>query len=141
MARGRRYDSRPRSRRQRDPSRSRSRSDIPIRRAPKPAASESLSATCEIVDGAPKSGESTWRAEVSLPRPAAGRFKDMKESFIIIRGPSRVSKKDAEEDGDKLVDSASKRGMDGCRKMQRELNSLRLSSGRAENESRGRSRS
>mmetsp|Transcript_60772 Transcript_60772/g.181039 ORF Transcript_60772/g.181039 Transcript_60772/m.181039 type:complete len:156 (+) Transcript_60772:77-544(+) len=131
----------PRSRRQRAPSRSRSRSGSPVQRAPKPPSSDSVRATYEVVDGVPKDGETTWRAEVSIPRPATGRFEDMKETFINIRGPSRTSQKVAEEDGETLVEAARTKGMVGCRKAQRELNSRRLVGSLQADERRGRGRS
>eukprot|EP00404_Azadinium_spinosum_P057501 CAMPEP_0180794874 /NCGR_PEP_ID=MMETSP1038_2-20121128/55876_1 /TAXON_ID=632150 /ORGANISM="Azadinium spinosum, Strain 3D9" /LENGTH=150 /DNA_ID=CAMNT_0022833711 /DNA_START=29 /DNA_END=481 /DNA_ORIENTATION=- len=130
----------PRSRRQRVPSRSRSRGSSPVRK-PKPPDTESVSATCEIVEGVPKDGGTTWRAEISIPRPATGRFQDMKETFINIRGPSRTSTEVAEEDGDKMVDAAKTKGMDGCRKVQRELNSRRLVSSAQTEEPRNKGRS
>jgi hypothetical protein len=93
-------------------------------------ASSGGSATFEVVEGVPKSGSTTWRAEVSLPRSAVGHFEGAKESFMCIRGPSRVTEKIAEEDGDKMVEAARRDGIAGCRKLQRELNSGRLDGGR-----------
>merc|ERR1719420_2597873 len=94
-------------------SRSQSRSDSPLRRAPQPASPDMSEASFEIAEGVPKGGTPTWRAEVSIPRPANGRFANNKPSFITIRGPSRVSKRDSEDEGDKMVDVARKDGMEG----------------------------
>jgi len=122
-----------------------------VRRANKPAEPKSIDATFEIVDGVPKEGDPTWRAEVNLPRPARGQFTDSKPSFITIRGPSRVEKRDADEDGHKLVDAAKDGGMEACRKQQKLLNNSRLAGdrdappprrggGRSRSRSRSRSR-
>jgi len=118
-----------------DRSRSRSRQSSPIIKrsekqsesAPKDTA-EGVTATFEIVDGVPKDGSATWRAEVQLPREAKGRFAGMPPGFLTIRGPSRVNKDDAMDDGEKLIEAAREHGTDGCRKLQKQLNAGRLTS-------------
>mmetsp|Transcript_50678 Transcript_50678/g.88451 ORF Transcript_50678/g.88451 Transcript_50678/m.88451 type:complete len:88 (+) Transcript_50678:1-264(+) len=66
----------------------------------------------------------TWRAEMHIPRPASNQYQ--KAGFMTVRGPRRGSKRDAEDDGDKMQSAHKKEGMEGCRKMQRELNKCRL---------------
>mmetsp|Transcript_13467 Transcript_13467/g.22176 ORF Transcript_13467/g.22176 Transcript_13467/m.22176 type:complete len:152 (+) Transcript_13467:70-525(+) len=119
-------DDRPRPSRRRSP---RSRSPSPSSQAPKAPPSQPLNINFEIAEGVPKNGNPTWRAEVNIPRSSPGHYvdrSDLKERVITVRGPSRVSKNDAEDDGDKMVEAAKKDGMNGCRKIQRELSSSKL---------------
>lgn len=55
----------------------------------------------------------TWRAELSVP------FKGRK---MIVRGPCRIMREIAEEDGGILLRAARSGGVDAVRKTQRELN-------------------
>jgi len=75
----------------------------------------------EIVAGVTKlNGDTSWRAELAIPR--ANNWSAARAGTINIRGPSRMDKKDAESDGEKMVDAAKEGGMHAARVMQRKLN-------------------
>mmetsp|Transcript_8628 Transcript_8628/g.19176 ORF Transcript_8628/g.19176 Transcript_8628/m.19176 type:complete len:235 (-) Transcript_8628:414-1118(-) len=83
----------------------------------------------EVVDGVAKlNGNSSYRAEVSLPRPHARHGG--KPGFISIRGPSRPSKQLATSDGEQLVEAVKSGGMPAARTLQRKLNTMAIEDNR-----------
>uniref|UniRef100_A0A7S0FZM2 Uncharacterized protein n=1 Tax=Pyrodinium bahamense TaxID=73915 RepID=A0A7S0FZM2_9DINO len=91
--------------------------------APTAAGAEPMEITFEIVDGVTKlNGSLSWRAEVYLPRPVQADRLGGRPGTINIRGPSRLDRKDAERDGERLKEAAIEGGAPATRSLQRKLN-------------------
>eukprot|EP00931_Biecheleriopsis_adriatica_P004933 TRINITY_DN106516_c0_g1_i1.p1 TRINITY_DN106516_c0_g1~~TRINITY_DN106516_c0_g1_i1.p1 ORF type:complete len:182 (-),score=12.58 TRINITY_DN106516_c0_g1_i1:41-586(-) len=83
---------------------------------------DSSDISAAVVDGIPRSsGESTYRAEVNVPREN-GSGPLGKRGLTAIRGPNRVDKGKAKADLEKLVDAFKRGGAAEVRKEQKDLN-------------------
>lgn len=77
----------------------------------------------EIEDGVPKNnGDASWRAMIQVPRPTRPGMPP--GGVMCIRGKSRASRKDAEEDGLVLEEAAASGDVKKLREVQRNLNKL-----------------
>jgi len=78
----------------------------------------------EIEDGAVKAnGSKTWRALIHCPRPQRGEraAMDLPQGTICIRGPSRLTKQEADSDGEQLERVAASGDMRALRDLQQKL--------------------
>lgn len=79
----------------------------------------------EIVDGVPRvNGDLTYQAQIYVPRDRGVHVlgPGQKPPTVCIRGPSRVDRGDAEEDGEKLLKAFKKGGIGEVRKLRSVLN-------------------
>jgi len=85
---------------------------------------EEIAPVTEIVDGVPRvNGDLTWQAQIYVPRPGVVHRPGQKPVTVCIRGPSRPSKKDAEDDAKRLENAYSDGGIKEVRKLRSHLNS------------------
>jgi len=78
----------------------------------------------EVVEGARKSGEDTWHAEMNVPRVSLGVAR-----FMKIRGPSRLSMQEAENDGSRMQAATAAGGVAACRQTQIDMKKEKLTRG------------
>jgi len=65
-----------------------------------------------------------------MPRPNSSEHHHGRIGFITIRGPSRMEKKQAKEDGEKMMEAANEGGMSAVRAAQRGLNNQAMEDNR-----------
>lgn len=82
-----------------------------------------MEATTEIVDGVPRSnGDLTWQAQIYVPRAGVAYRPGQKPIMLCVRGPSRPSKEDVEDDARKLEAAFKEGGISKVRKIRSVLN-------------------
>mmetsp|Transcript_45125 Transcript_45125/g.104335 ORF Transcript_45125/g.104335 Transcript_45125/m.104335 type:complete len:203 (+) Transcript_45125:40-648(+) len=87
------------------------------------AAAEDGEAVTEIVDGVPRvNGDLTWQAQIYVPRPGVVYRPGQKPVTLCIRGPSRPSKEDAQDDARKLEGAFKDGGIKEVRRLRSVLN-------------------
>mmetsp|Transcript_80693 Transcript_80693/g.248869 ORF Transcript_80693/g.248869 Transcript_80693/m.248869 type:complete len:195 (+) Transcript_80693:102-686(+) len=80
-------------------------------------------AVTEIVDGVPRvNGDLTWQAQIYVPRPGVVYRPGQKPVKLCIRGPSRPSKEDAQDDAKKLESAFKDGGIKEVRRLRSILN-------------------